>query len=825
MKIIVSLVCLLLIAFSTSMFAQGTTVSIGSVTAQAGQSVNVPINVTNFTNIGAISLVITYNSTVLGFTGVTNPPSGVNITAGASGGRLALGWFDATATSPINIVSGKLVDLVFTYNGGTSPLVFDVASCEIVTDEAPPVTITATYTDGMVGAVGVKLTLGTLKAAKGSAINVPITAENFNKIGAVSLKISYDPAVLTFVDTVNSAAGVRFTYGASGGVLSLGWFDQSGRGVSIGNAKLVDLKFNYASGVSDVNFLVSQSELSDSAGGPVASLYVNGKVSPVDAEAVSVLLDNPALVSGINFLMHVNVRNFKSVGAVSLKINYNAAVLTFNGFANAVRTAFTANANAGVLTVAWFSSGTNTPITMTGKMLDLSFTYNGGTTALTFQESECEVADSVGTPQGVLYTNGNVTPFSPQAGWNVQTSDVSSYLYSVKAVSQTVAWAAGAGGVVLRTVNGGTTWTSVGGGAIGTSDIYSIDAVSADSAFVTTTPSATYIFRTTDGGASWAQVFTQAGGFIDAIKMFNRTSGIALGDPVGGKWTIAKTTDGGASWARIATEPAQVGTEAGTQNGLCVVGTTHIWFNSGAGGRIYRSTDGGATWASSTVSFAATSNVWFNTTKYGIASGSSTSTIARTADGGVTWFDVPVAGSGFLIAVAGSGVRDFWYARGSTVYSSNDFGFTFSQSYAGADSYVGLSFTTVGSSTYGWAVGTAGDIVGYFGTITDVKRNDPLPQVFDLAQNYPNPFNPSTTIEYSLPQRANVTLRIYDMLGQEVRTLATGVREAGNFKVVWDGRNNTGYTVSTGLYVYRIEASPLDGGNAFASFKKMLLLK
>jgi hypothetical protein len=136
-----------------------------------------------------------------------------------------------------------------------------------------------------------------------------------------------------------------------------------------------------------------------------------------------------------------------------------------------------------------------------------------------------------------------------------------------------------------------------------------------------------------------------------------------------------------------------------------------------------------------------------------------------------------------------------------------------------------LSFTTVGSSTYGWAVGTAGDIVGYFGTITDVKRNDPLPQVFDLAQNYPNPFNPSTTIEYSLPQRANVTLRIYDMLGQEVRTLATGVREAGNFKVVWDGRNNTGYTVSTGLYVYRIEASPLDGGNAFASFKKMLLLK
>jgi photosystem II stability/assembly factor-like uncharacterized protein len=383
--------------------------------------------------------------------------------------------------------------------------------------------------------------------------------------------------------------------------------------------------------------------------------------------------------------------------------------------------------------------------------------------------------------------------------------------------------------VVLRTVNGGSTWSSVGGGAIGTSDIYAIDAINADTAFVTTSTTSTYLYRTTDGGLTWTQVYSLAGGFMDGIHMYNATEGIAVGDPVGGKWVVVKTTNGGATWARIATEPDPVSGEAGWNTSLAAVGTgssASIWFGTNKN-RILRSTDGGATWSAGAVPFVNTYSVWFNDKRFGIA-GSSTGVAVRTVDSGSTWIAAPVAAGSGSAFVGGAGAVDFWVARGSNIYRSTDRGATWTAEYTGVGTYQNLSFATFGSSASGWAVTDGGDVSSaYFGAVTGVIDGPPatVPDVFALAQNYPNPFNPSTTIEYSLPQRSNVTLRIYDMLGQEVRTLTTGVTEAGTFKAVWDGRNNLGNTVSTGIYVYRMEATPLDGGNAFASFKKMLLLK
>jgi FlgD Ig-like domain len=97
---------------------------------------------------------------------------------------------------------------------------------------------------------------------------------------------------------------------------------------------------------------------------------------------------------------------------------------------------------------------------------------------------------------------------------------------------------------------------------------------------------------------------------------------------------------------------------------------------------------------------------------------------------------------------------------------------------------------------------------------------------FSLSQNYPNPFNPSTTILYELPAKSNVTVKIYNILGQEVRTLVNQIQQAGQQAAIWDSRNNFGREVSSGVYFYRIEATPVSGtGNVFSSVKKMLLLK
>jgi hypothetical protein len=94
-----------------------------------------------------------------------------------------------------------------------------------------------------------------------------------------------------------------------------------------------------------------------------------------------------------------------------------------------------------------------------------------------------------------------------------------------------------------------------------------------------------------------------------------------------------------------------------------------------------------------------------------------------------------------------------------------------------------------------------------------------LPTQFALDQNYPNPFNPSTSIRFALPQQAQTSLVIYDMLGREIRTLVNNTMNAGNYQMVWDGRNNLGVQAATGVYVYRIQAG------SFVSVKKMMLLK
>jgi hypothetical protein len=93
------------------------------------------------------------------------------------------------------------------------------------------------------------------------------------------------------------------------------------------------------------------------------------------------------------------------------------------------------------------------------------------------------------------------------------------------------------------------------------------------------------------------------------------------------------------------------------------------------------------------------------------------------------------------------------------------------------------------------------------------------PTSFVLEQNYPNPFNPQTTIRYSIEKQANVRLRIYNILGQLVNTLVDENKNAGAHNVVWNGKNNFGVQVSSGIYFYRIEA-----GN-FIQSKKMVLLK
>ena len=94
-----------------------------------------------------------------------------------------------------------------------------------------------------------------------------------------------------------------------------------------------------------------------------------------------------------------------------------------------------------------------------------------------------------------------------------------------------------------------------------------------------------------------------------------------------------------------------------------------------------------------------------------------------------------------------------------------------------------------------------------------------IPEKFILHQNYPNPFNPQTMIEYQLPQTCHVRLVVYNLLGQEIATLLDQVQQTGQFNVVWDGKDNYGRVVPSGVYFYRLETEN------FSEMKSMILLE
>jgi hypothetical protein len=95
----------------------------------------------------------------------------------------------------------------------------------------------------------------------------------------------------------------------------------------------------------------------------------------------------------------------------------------------------------------------------------------------------------------------------------------------------------------------------------------------------------------------------------------------------------------------------------------------------------------------------------------------------------------------------------------------------------------------------------------------------PLPLDYILFQNYPNPFNPSTSVKFQVPKTSDVTITIYDMLGQEVRTLFAGEVMRGTYTVEWDGLNDAGQQMSSGSYIYRMIAGE------FMQAKKMVYVK
>jgi hypothetical protein len=160
------------------------------------------------------------------------------------------------------------------------------------------------------------------------------------------------------------------------------------------------------------------------------------------------------------------------------------------------------------------------------------------------------------------------------------------------------------------------------------------------------------------------------------------------------------------------------------------------------------------------------------------------------------------------------------YSQSQIVYHSFNSGFTRS---VGNNSILN---SMLGQSIFGVSGANGVSVLtGYTsiskGILSSVKaKNGIAPVEFALYQNFPNPFNPSTTIRYGLPAASRVTLKIYNILGQQIAEIVNQEQSEGTYEVQWNA------IVASGLYFYRIEAASVsDPDHKFTQLKKMVVLK
>ncbi|MGA2738649.1 MAG: glycosyl hydrolase [Bryobacteraceae bacterium] len=311
--------------------------------------------------------------------------------------------------------------------------------------------------------------------------------------------------------------------------------------------------------------------------------------------------------------------------------------------------------------------------------------------------------------------------------WVAQSSGTSASLRGVSAVSPAVVWASGAGGVYLRTMDGGATWQSAVVPGAADLDFRAVRALDGRTAWLMSSgPGAkSRIYKTADGGAHWSPLYTNpdADGFLDALAFWDARRGVVLGDPVGGQFVILTTGDGGHSWQRHKLPPAlpNEGAFAASNSCLQVRGKSEVWFGTGgpSGARVFHSNDGGAHWDVAATPLrhdgpgAGIFSLALADSGHGVAVGGdygkpteAAGNVVMMSNGGRAW--VEPGGShpnGYRSALAFLAGRRIWIAVGT---SGSDISRDWGQSWKAFDSGAYNAIGTAGDAA--WAVGPGGRI-------------------------------------------------------------------------------------------------------------------
>ena len=360
-------------------------------------------------------------------------------------------------------------------------------------------------------------------------------------------------------------------------------------------------------------------------------------------------------------------------------------------------------------------------------------------------------------------------------------------------------------GILFRSPNNGGTWERTNDGIENTIVGDIIEIPSGD----LLCGSLNGIFRSTNEGTSW-EPDTLSGYIVGTLK-FNSAGQLFAGTNMG----MHRSIDNGGSWSPSGLPNEDIRRFELNSN-------DHLFAVSASNG-IFRSTNNGSSWSpvGGGITTNSISDITINTNDYIFAATSDG--VFRSVDNGNSWSAInnglPNPGSVLHLSVDSLGLV-FVGSLGQGVFKSVDNGDNWTEI---NDGLVNPNIITLVTSpdrflfagTFGNGVFRSSVPTGMFNySYSDHQIT------FILEQNYPNPFNPETTIHYELPKTSKVVLRIYNTLGQEVRKLVNERQPAGAYQMSWDGRDEGGKQVSSGIYFYQLKA-----GNSFLETKKMVLMR
>jgi len=396
------------------------------------------------------------------------------------------------------------------------------------------------------------------------------------------------------------------------------------------------------------------------------------------------------------------------------------------------------------------------------------------------------------------------------AGWDAQSSGISTDLHSVHFVDDDIGWAVGASGEILNTSDGGTTWTAQTSGT--TSILRDVQFINSSTG-IAVGNSSTFL-KTINGGSTWTAVTP---GISDTIfySVFWSTNTSAWA--VGELSRIRKSSDS-VTWSNGA--PNGTGTSEDLKSVFFINSSTG-WV-AGNNAALLRTYDTGDNWSSITFGALDFSQIYFinESTGWVVGNSGGTSEIYKTMDSGTNWslqFSTTVT----LNSVHFVTVDDGWIAGDSgVIFKSTNSGTSFEQEDSSATT--NLNKIYLPSENIAFAVGASGTIIK--NSITSTSSSDsaviekqgdikPINNLFDPSNNE------ATTLEYTTLNSGRITIRIFSMQGQLIKLILDADVTAGSNSINWDGRNDTGEIVGSGIYIVHIQ------GPGFSSTAKIAIVQ